>query len=190
MKLGWYELCRKYKALDWIDDHIIWYIWDKPIDIYKTIKNWFYCNWNKEHYRLIKTAFTSYPWDYCYMYYLMEAQFDKQIKWFEKHKVVEDSDEQILRPIKWARHCAHTLCNDHELYEYDIKTHIKTYVGPKVNYRNRERYVKLARSQFRETPSKEELFEYWEKYPEEYYQLKCQYLLHKIMFYYETGWWD
>ena len=80
MKWDWYKLCRKYKALDWIDDNIIWYIWDKPKDVYKTIKHWFYCNWNKEHYRLIKTAFISYPWDYCYMYYLMEAQFDKQIK--------------------------------------------------------------------------------------------------------------
>ena len=80
--MSWYNLCKKYKILDWIDDYIVWYIWDKPKSTYKTIKYCFYCNWNKEHYRLVKRAFTSYPWDYYFMYELMEYQIDKQIRWF------------------------------------------------------------------------------------------------------------
>jgi hypothetical protein len=124
------------------------------------------------------------------MHKLIECQIDKQIRWFEKHNIIEHADERILRPLKWVKHCIHVINNDTELYEYDFKTHKKTYKGPKVNYRNMKRYVNFAKSRFYNKPTNEFLFKYWKDYPEEYYLLKCKYIMYKTMFYYEEGWWD
>jgi len=190
--MDWYDLCKKYKVLDWIDDNILWYVWEKPKSAFKTIRYWFYCNWNKEHYRLVKRAFTSYPWDYFYMYELMECQIDKQIRWFEKHKLVENSDTDILRPLKWAKQCIHAMNNESELYEYDHNKseNKKTYTGPKINYRNEERFYKEFKSDFRATPTIENLKKYYRDYPEEYYILKCRKILFDILKQYSYRWWD
>ena len=59
----WYKKCKSNKVCDWIDDNILWYIWDKPKSAYRTMYHWFYCNFNKYHWRLIKQAFVTYPWD-------------------------------------------------------------------------------------------------------------------------------
>ena len=26
----WYDVCKKHKWCDWIDDHIVWYVYTKP----------------------------------------------------------------------------------------------------------------------------------------------------------------
>lgn len=188
--MTWYNLCKKYKVLDWIDDHIVWYIWHKPKSAYKTVKYWFHCNWNKAHYHLVKTAFTSYPWDYYFLGDLVKCQIDKQIRWFDKHHLVEGWDTEILRPLKWARHCLQYVNDDTELYTYDWKTKVKTYIGPRINYRNIDRYLEMFRSDFKTRPNKEQLINYYKKYPEEYYRLKCRYILFKILWQYEHCWWD
>ena len=188
--MNWYDLCKKYKVLDWIDDNILWYVWEKPKSAFKTVRYWFYCNWNKEHYRLVKQAFTSYPWDYYFMYELMECQIDKQIRWFEKHKLVENVDTDILRPLKWAKHCIHNMMNDVDLYTYDYESHTKTYVGPRINYKNFEIYYKDCKGDFRGGATMEQVKEFYEKFPEEYYILKCRKVLFDILKQYSYRWWD
>jgi hypothetical protein len=121
-KLGtwWYKQCKKHKVLDWIDDNILWYVWDKPRDIYLTVRHWFYCNFNRYHWRLVKTAFKSYPWDGSFLLELEECQIDKQLHWFSHHQtMVDEQYNEIMRSLKWAKHCIHTLNNEHELYHYD-----------------------------------------------------------------------
>jgi len=188
--MSWYNLCKKYKILNWIDDYIVWYVWDKPKSTYKTIKYWFYCNWNKEHYRLVKRAFTSYPWDYYFMYELMEYQIDKQIRWFNKHNNFEHGDTDVVRPLKWAKYCVHTMINDTELYDYDIEQHKSIYTGPRVNYRNIKRFHEEFHADFRGKPTFDQVIEYYKNYPEQYYILKCRHLLFKILKQYSFRWWD
>ena len=121
-KLGdwWYKQCKKHKVLDWIDDNILWYVWSKPRSAYLSIKHWFYCNWNKYHWRLVKTAFLTHPWDGAFILYLEECQIDKQIHWFKHHQLMVDEQyNEIMRSLRWAKHCIHVLNNETDLYHYD-----------------------------------------------------------------------
>ena len=188
--MGWYDLCNKYKFFDWIDDHVLYYIWDRPKSVYKTIRHWFYCNWNKEHWRLMKTAFMTYPWDYGYTDTLMECQIDKQIGWFEKHHLVEGWDVDILRPLKWAKYCIHAINNETDLYTYDITEHKITYLGPRLNYGNLERYADLFKCRFSGSATIDDIKRFYLDHPEEYCLLKCRYILHKILLQYSHKWWD
>ena len=187
--MDWYDLCKKYKVLDWIDDHIIWYIWDTPKSWFKTIRYWFYCNWNMEHWRLVKSAIVSYPWDYYFMNKTMECYIDQQLRWFNKHHEIEGWQEDVVRPMMWAKHCIHTINNEHELSDYDYETHTHKYIGPRVNYRNVMRYIKIQ-NDFAKTCKVEEILDFYQSYPEEYYKLKCEYIFHKILLQYCGGWWD
>ena len=104
--------------------------------------------------------------------------------------MVERVDEEVLRPLKWAKHCVHKMMNDIELYEYDFKTHTKTYIGPRLNYNNFEVYYKDCKSDFGGEASLAEIKEYYEKFPEEYYILKCRKVLFDILKQYSFRWWD
>ena len=126
-KLGnwWYKQCKKHKALDWIDDNILWYVWTKPREYYLTVRHWFYCNFNKYHWRLLVTAFKTYPWDGTFILELEERQIDKQLHWFEHHQtMVDEQYNEIMRSLKWAKYCIHTLNNEYDLFHFegDIKS--------------------------------------------------------------------
>ena len=121
-KLGdwWYKQCKKHKVLDWIDDNILWYVWSKPRSAYLSVKHWFYCNWNKYHWRLVKTAFLTHPWDGGFILCLEECQIDKQLHWFKHHQLMVDEQyNEIMRSLRWAKHCIHMLNNETDLYHYD-----------------------------------------------------------------------
>lgn len=187
--MNWYNLCKKYKILDWIDDNIIWYIYNKPKSFIKTVRYWFYCNWNKEHWKLVKSTIVSYPWDYYFMYETLECYIDKQLRWFKKHQIVENCEEDIIRPLKWAKHCLHMINHDEKLSSYDFKTHKSTYLGPKINYKTLDRYLSYQ-NMFRPGTDKNEIKKYYINYPQEFYILKCNYILFKILLQYSHKWWD
>lgn len=126
-KIGdwWYKKCKTSKICDWIDDKIIYYLIDKPKDKYYSIRHWFKCNWNKQHYRLVKQAFVSYGWDFGYLTQLEELQIDKALYWFEHHQIMVDEEyEQIMRTLRWAKHCIHYINDDFDLYTFtgDLKS--------------------------------------------------------------------
>lgn len=187
--MSWYSLCKKYTLLRWIDDNIVWYVYVKPKNLFCVVRNWFYCNWNKEHLKLVKDAVTSYPWDFYFMYRLIEDQIDKQIKYFEVNNDVENTDTQILRPLRIAKYCLRILNNEEILTEFE--NNVRTYVGPKVNYTNAKRYIDVSEfnSNYCALPSYDEIFEFYKKYPEEYYQLKCRNILFMILRDYSMKWW-
>lgn len=188
----WNNLCKKYKFFDWIDDNIVWYIYDKPKDFYRSVKQWFHSNWNKEFWNLVKCVFTSHPWDNYYFDVIQLAHINRMIGWFDKHQIVENHETDIDRPLRWARHCLNVQLNDDYLVKYipeadDIMNRF-VYIGPKLNYKNFYRVVN--RSQFHGPVNLNEVIEFYKKNPEEYYKLKAKYLYHKILLHYENRWWD
>lgn len=181
-----------------IIDNIIYYLIDKPKDIYLTIKHWFYCNWNKEHWTLVKYAITSYGYDYAYLYELIEAQIEKQVKWFSKHqRMVDEQYNQITKSLRWAKYCIHVINNDSDLYHFEggrdfleencsvCKTveSLPTYVydGPYVNIKNINRFINT---------DKKDIYCFWIEHKDILYTEKCKNLFWKIMQQYSELWWD
>lgn len=120
LKHWWYKKCKKHKALDWIDDHIVWYVWTKPHDWYLTVRHWIRCNFNHYHWRLVKQAWCSYPWDGSFILELEERQIDKQLYWFEHHQaMVDEQYNEIMRSLRWAKYCVHVLNNECDYFHYD-----------------------------------------------------------------------
>ena len=116
----WYDVCKKHKWCDWIDDHIMWYVYTKPREYYRTVRHWFYCNFNKYHWALLKQAWCSHPWDGGFILQLEERQIDKQIHWFEHHQtMVDEQYNEIMRSLRWAKHCIHVMNNECDYFHYD-----------------------------------------------------------------------
>lgn len=182
---SWYKLQMQYKSIDWIDSNIIYYIWDKPYHLFREIRNWFYCNWNKKHWKLLKTSFHSMPWDQSYLFQLMKCQIDKQIRHFTKYNNFVNGEYTRIRPMKWAKYFLEIILEEKELVDY---TNESKYIGPKLNYRNLERYLRIYKIDI--YPTKTEMIDFYKKFPEEYYRLKCKYLLYKTLFYYSDYWWN
>ena len=121
-KLGawWHKKCKKSKLCDWIDDNILWYVWTKPRYRYLTIRQWFYCNFNVYHWRLVKQAFLTQPWDGGFYLALEECMIDKQIHWFEHHQMMVDEQyNEIMSSLRLAKYCIHVMNNDCDLFHYD-----------------------------------------------------------------------
>lgn len=193
-----YKLCKKYPLFNWIDDKIFWYIYDVPKNKYLSIKHWFYSNWNKYHFNLLKKAFFSYGWDYSYMYKLEYAQIEKALYWFEKQRYHDtDKTELTVRTLRLAKYLLGMMITDgNELWESEGEfgtidngngTHTLTngtykhiYIGPYVNTRNGLRFVN------------ERMLETIVTYGhyEELYVAKCKKLYHRLMEQYMEYWWD
>lgn len=201
----WYKKCKSNKVCDWIDDNILWYIWDKPKSAYRTVYHWFYCNFNKYHWRLIKQAFVTYPWDGGFILELEERQIDKQLHWFKHHQLMVDEQyNEIMRSLKWAKHCIHVLNNETDYFHYDgnveygpvkqvgnsnmglseIKTDklIYRYDGPYVNKRNAKRFLNKALLESNIFKSG--------NYDHEYYMAKARHIYYKVRERYTDYWWD
>lgn len=116
----WEKKCKSNKVCEWIDNNVIWYLWDKPKSAYKSVRHWFHCNFNKYHWRLVKQAFVSYPWDGQFLLDLEERQIDKQIHWFVHHQLMVDEQyNEIKRSLRWAKHCIHAMNNETDYFHYD-----------------------------------------------------------------------
>ena len=201
----WYKKCKSNKVCEWIDDYILWYIYDKPRSFYRSVKHWFYCNFNKYHWRLVKQAFLTYPWDGLFVLELEELQIDKQIHWFEHHQyMVDEQYNEIMRSLKWAKHCIHVMNNETDYFHYDGKVEsepvvqedgsrfglskmnfdnlIYCYDGPYVNKRNASRF--LSKSLIESNVFKSG------NYDHEYYMAKARHLYYKIREKYTDYWWD
>lgn len=123
----WFKKTEKHKACRWIDDNILYWLIDKPMDVYKTVRHWFYCNWNKEHARLVWAAWNSYGWDQNFILNLEELQIDKYLKWFSNHQLmVNEQYNEIMKSLRWAKHCIHVMVtegDDYFEYSGDMKFH-------------------------------------------------------------------
>lgn len=185
----WYNICKTNKVCDWIDNHILLYIWYKPKNKYEEVKHWFYCNWNKEHLKTVKSAFLGYPWDYTYFNELSEYKLVEMERWYTNHKPYENSDIKILRWIKIARYCLHIINND-QLIEYIPEEKNRDsrfkYIGPYINYNNIKRFINM--SSYENATDIDSIINMYKKYPETYYILKCENLYYKILKNYLNNW--
>lgn len=175
-------------------ENVKYYLWDVPKGWYRSIKHWFYCNWNKQHWRLCKQAFFSYGWDGSFLTVLEEKQIDKALKWFSHHqRMIDEQYEEIMRSLNWAKYCIHVINNDgDDLFEFtgdfkfipisngysqldasEVKYHYK---GPYINTRNAKRFTSNMDLVYR--------------HPHELYILKCKRLYYKIREKYTDYWWD
>jgi hypothetical protein len=191
----------KSKIFDWIDDNILYYIWHRPSSIFRTIRYWFHCNWNKEHWRLLKSAFTSYGWDGGFLSELEERQIDKALKWFEHHKIiVDDQYNELVRSLRWAKYLIHVINNETDLFHYEgemtfdgVEGHenlkeintsksVYHYDGPYINKKNLHRFLNKAQLQNEYFMSG--------KCDNDIYLIKAKYLYYKIRERYTDYWWD
>ena len=117
---SWDNACARHKSLAWIDDHVLFWLWRKPKDCYYSVRCWFRHNWNKEHWALIKAAFHSYPWDSWFITDLEERQIDKYLEHFTKTQLMVDEQyNEIMKTLRWAKHCIHSINNESDLFHYD-----------------------------------------------------------------------
>lgn len=107
------------KTFKKIVEDIEYYLVDKPRDVYSSIRHWFYCNWNIDHFRLVKAAFFSYPWDHGYLLDLEELQIRKALRWFETHQTATDEFHlPKVRSLRIASVLLHRINHPEELYDY------------------------------------------------------------------------
>ena len=195
----WYKQTKKSVFINWVDDNVVWYLYDKPRDRYETVRHWLYCNWNREHWELVKQAFCSYGWDGLFIYELEEKQIDKQLKWFSNHQILADEQyNEIMRSLKWAKYLIHTINDESALYHftgepkrvelptggYRYESGIFTchYDGPYINKRNAKRF--LTNGQL------ESEYFMGGNCDHEIYLIKCKHLYHKVREKYTNYWWD
>jgi hypothetical protein len=207
-KIGrwWIRKCKKYKILEWLDDKVVWYLYDKPKEFYRSIMHWFVCNWNKEHYAFMKQALVSYGWDGSFLYQMEEKMIDKYLKWFSEHQaMIDEQYNEIMSSLKKAKYLIHIINNDTDLFHYDgeiehipsdkvneygepLFYQVKTdklkyyYDGPYVNRHNARRF--LTNGEY-----ESEMFKRGNM-DNELYLKKCKHLYHKIREKYTDYWWD
>lgn len=190
------------KTLEEIKDDLEFWLVDKPKDLYLTIRHWFYCNWNMDHFRLVKAAFMSYPWDHSYLLRLEELQIKKALGWFEKHQTATDEFHiPKVRSLRIASVLLHRINHPEELYDYvdygsdeemmrdgrpddmdkqlGIRPMKYVYNGPRLNRRNMDRFM-----------TKEELKVIQHFHDDDLQVIKCKALYYKIRERYTDIWWD
>ena len=185
-----------------IVEDIEYYLVDKPKDVYLSIRHWFYCNWNIDHFRLVKAAFFSYPWDHSYLLELEELQIIKALRWFETHQTATDEFHlPKVRSLRIASVLLRRINHPEELYDYvdygsdeemmrdgrpddldkqlGIRPMKYVYNGPRVNRRNMDRFM-----------TKEELNVIQHFHDDDLQVIKCKALYYKIRERYTDIWWD
>ncbi len=190
------------KTFKEIVEDIEYYLVDKPKDVYLSIRHWFYCNWNIDHFRLVKAAFFSYPWDHSYLLELEELQIIKALRWFETHQTATDEFHlPKVRSLRIASVLLHRINHPEELYDYvdygsdeemmrdgrpddldkqlGIRPMKYVYNGPRVNRRNMDRFM-----------TKEELNVIQHFHDDDLQVIKCKALYYKIRDRYTDIWWD
>ena len=151
------------------------------ISIIKDIRLWFKYNFNRDMFNLLYyTAFKTYPFDSSYMYKIQYIQICRMLSYFKKSNITEDCP-RIAKQLEISKHCLEYIIDelkDVELTWENNEPEFK-YVGPKVNFRNIERFI-----------DNETLTKYCEKHPETLYSEKCFKLYIKMLEQYSRNWCD
>lgn len=176
------------------EDYIVWYCYDKPKDIYKTIRCWYYCDaLNPWHWKLVwYTMFHNRPWASEYIYELIELHIKKSNYYFT-HRNIMSSEGRLNNILRWqkiALNLLHIINNEGEYWEWDFNKKgfdaysCKVYV----NTKNVKRFA--VKGTDYETMKTVECYEYMLKEPHELYVEKARKLFIKILSRYSGEWWD
>lgn len=179
---------------NFIDNYIIYYIYDKPIDFYRTFRCWYYCEaCNPYYWKLIwYTTFHNRPWDSYYIWELLEMYIKKSNYYFTHNKLLI-SDSRKKNILKWqtlAINLLHIINNEHELWDWDFNK--KGYDAYKclvyVNTKNVKRFAQ--RGYDYENNKSIKCYEYMIKEPHYLYIIKAKKLLLHILDTYSDEWYD
>lgn len=188
------------KIWNWIDDNIIWYLWDVPIDWYKSIRHWFkICGGNKIYWKnLKKYAFDHYPWDEGYFYESQYMWLTYAIDYFENKcsHLTKNSIDSKLRTMKLAKRMLDIYMEKEDLFVYEdtqCKTEnwwerYKHVCLKRVNLRNKDRFKYLVVNWDNNLVGCSS--EIYEQFPEELYKAKALHLYTLILKRYSQTWWD
>lgn len=174
---------------DW---YIVWYLRDKPKDIYKTIRHWWRCNGqNPYHWKLIwYTAFHHYGWDNDFNWQVLRLCILKSKYYFERHQYI--SDMHLSRILMWqqiALGLLDIILERREMWEMHSDEAIPFYECLiYVNQKNRNRF--LATGVDYETGKIVSGVQIYIREPHELYKAKARKLLTRILDEYATEWWD
>ena len=175
-------------------NYIVWYLYDKPKDIYKIIRCWYYCDAkNPWHWKLVWfTLFHCRPWDSCYMWKLIELQIKKSNYYFIHNNVMisEGRENSVLKWQNIALNLLHIINNEHELWDWHFgKKGFDAYSCKiYVNTKNVKRFAQ--RGVDYESGKIIPCYEYMLKEPHELYVEKAKRLLTRILYRYSSEWWD
>lgn len=174
---------------DW---YIVWYLRDKPKDVYKTIRHWWKCNGqNPYHWKLIwYAAFHHYGWDNSFNWEILQLCIKKSHYYFERHRYI--SDMHLSRILMWQKIAIGLLdiilekremwtmnCEEpHPYYQclvYVNQKNIERFKATGVDYQSGKIITGI---------------EQFKREPHELYKEKARQLLLAILDRYSTEWWD
>ena len=158
------------KIIDWIRDN-----WDIPYWrcywAWRDIRGWCLHNVNRWHWKLVKEAWCSYPFDFGFIYTLEKAKLEEMLAYFKDGKWIERSEyESYVRDLTRAIHCLDIMI------DADLKPDIY------VNFKNCSR--------FRPDLNDEDRKMIMNKFPGELRIAKAQALYYKIRLERTERWWD
>lgn len=146
---------------------------------FRVIKNWLHLNFNKYHWKTIKAATFSWPWDEYYYLEINKYRLLEMAHYFEKYGVAKDN-KRCAEVLKLLAKLIDIFngAKDNELYTYDERT--GNYISfIKVNQLNAARF----------TEKKDEL-KFFIDMPHELYKRKAERLFGRIMQIYLHRFWD
>lgn len=176
--------------------------------LFYRIRDWFgaiqcwlrHCN-NRNHWRMAKRAFESYPFDYDELLQIERDKLKEMRAYFEKSNItMPETYAQMIRYISLAIRMLDIMLHEEKLFDYEgemktIELEEKDENGDpyyrldmsdmvyhcrvKVNMNNLHRFVPDERQQG-----------VYRLHPHEFYRLKAKYLYYKIRAYHTEEWWD
>lgn len=197
------------------EDYIVWYLWDKPKDIYKTIRHWWWCNGsNPWHWKMVwYDMFHHYGWDNSFMYEHLYREINKTKYYFEK-KCCILSEESIAERVRWmniALSLLEIITEKRNLFEMVadegtdgmaetekldngcyrlVKTNVHYVSLVKVNMKNKDRFPQRCYDWNTNKVSFSTDCYRPNESDDELYKRKAQVLLLRILQDYATDWWD
>lgn len=161
---------------------------------FNELKMWFHYHFRKDFWKIIKTAFSGYPYDHSYILQLEKAKIIEVSNYIESAARYQGYEKDV----KWMRIAVKLLDilidDGMSLFHYngkleyiplendmyEVNSDNLNYVcDVYVNTRNINRFFKQY-----------EPIDYYKKREHELYLRKARYLYHKIRLYYEEQWWD
>lgn len=123
----------KYEIACW------WYSCQRK---YNDICCWFRHNFNKHHWKVVKSAIKGHPFDYCYLLDLEYAKLNEMYHYFSTSDIAEDNPK-TAREIKLAMKL-NRIISEEEVYEYikDENGHFQYKCLVNVNLNNIDRFIK------------------------------------------------
>lgn len=175
--------------------------WWRIKDMYTDIRHWWnMCATHKSYWKLLKTTFKSYPYDYCYLLELEQAKLHQLEDYFKSAKIISDeSYAHILKYIRLSISLLDIIMDKVEIYDFvDAEPneqgafksafenkYIKYHSNVYVNMRNAKRFVTCKSNE-----DLEHGLNVYKKWPCELYIAKAINLYNQIRKQELYNWWD